>query len=139
MPAGLGFHPYFPAGPGARLQAGVTGVWMIDADVVPTTHVEGVWGPDWAAGAPTAVGALVDNCYTGWDGRAVFTTAAGETTVLRASPECRWLHVYSPPGADFACAEPVANRPDPFSGEDGGMLTLAPGETASVWMTISAG
>ncbi|MBO9706804.1 MAG: aldose 1-epimerase [Caulobacter sp.] len=139
MPAGLGFHPYFPAGPGARLQAGVTGVWMIDADVLPTAHVEGVWGPDWAAGAPTAVTELVDNCYTGWNGQAVFTAADGARTVLRASPECRWLHVYSPPGADFACAEPVANRPDPFNGEDSGMLTLAPGEAASVWMTISAG
>ena len=50
MPAGLGFHPYFPARAGERLRAGVTGVWMIDADCLPTTHVDGAWRSDWAAG-----------------------------------------------------------------------------------------
>jgi aldose 1-epimerase len=138
MPAGLGFHPYFPAGGETRLQAGVTGVWMIDADCLPTTHVEGAWRSDWTAGAATAVSELIDNCYTGWNGVATITRA-GATTTVTASPECRWLHVYSPPGADFVCAEPVANRPDPFNGEDGGIVVLAPGETAAVWMRISAG
>ncbi|CAN5482987.1 aldose 1-epimerase [soil metagenome] len=138
MPAGLGFHPYFPAPAGERLQAGVTGVWMIDDDCLPTTHVDGVWRSDWAAGAPTAVEALIDNCYTDWDGVATLTAADGATTTVTASPECRWLHVYSPPGADFICAEPVANRPDSFQGDDSGIKSLAPGETASVWMAIAA-
>ena len=139
MPAGLGFHPYFPAPAGERLRAGVTGVWMISDDCLPTTHVEGVWRSDWAAAAPTAVESLIDNCYTGWNGVATLTGADGATTTVTASPDCRWLHVYSPPGADFVCAEPVANRPDPFSGEDSGIKVLVPGETASVWMAIAAG
>ncbi|MGR4862310.1 aldose 1-epimerase [Caulobacter sp. LARHSG274] len=139
MPAGLGFHPYFPTRPGERLQAGVTGVWMIDADVLPTHHVDGPWGPDWAQGAPTAVSSLIDHCYTGWDGTATLSAPGGPATVLTASPDCRWLHVYSPPGADFICAEPVANRPDPFHGEDSGLRVLAPGETASVWMAVASG
>ncbi len=138
MPAGLGFHPYFPARPGERLKAGVTGVWMVDEDVLPTTHVEGAWGPDWAAGAPTAVERLIDNCYTGWDGVATLSAPGGASTILTASRDCRWLHIYSPPGADFVCAEPVANRPDPFHGEDSGIKTLGPGETAMVWMTLAS-
>jgi aldose 1-epimerase len=138
MPAGLGFHPYFPAREGERLQAGVTGVWLIDDDCLPTTVVEGPWRSDWAAGAPTAVSALIDNCYTGWDGVATLSAPGGASTTLTASPDCRWLHVYSPPGADFVCAEPVANRPDPFSGEDSGIKVLAPGETASVWMNVAS-
>lgn len=137
MPAGLGFHPYFPAPAGTRLQAGVAGVWMIDGDCLPTTHVDGPWRSDWAAGAPTAVSELIDNCYTGWNGVAALTGPDGAVTTLTASPDCRWLHVYSPPGADFVCAEPVANRPDPFNGEDSGIRVLAPGETASVWMNVS--
>ncbi|CAN5145469.1 aldose 1-epimerase [soil metagenome] len=138
MPVGLGFHPYFPARAGERLQAGVTGVWMIDADCLPTIHVDGAWRSDWAAGAETAVSELIDNCYTGWTGVATLSAPGGASTTLKASPECRWLHVYSPPGADFVCAEPVANRPDPFSGDDSGIKVLAPGETASVWMSVSS-
>lgn len=138
MPAGLGFHPYFPARPGERLRAGVAGVWMIDGDCLPTTHVEGAWRSDWAAGAPTAVSELIDNCYTGWDGVATLSAPGGASTTLTASPDCRWLHIYSPPGADFVCAEPVANRPDPFNGEDSGIKVLAPGETAAVWMVIAS-
>jgi len=139
MPAGLGFHPYFPAGAGTRLQAGVTGVWLIDDECLPTTHVDGVWRSDWAAGAPTAVTELIDNCYTGWDGVATLAGPGGALTTLTGSPACRWLHVYSPPGADHVCVEPVANRPDPFQGEDSGLVLLAPGETTAVWMTISCG
>ena len=138
MPAGLGFHPYFPTRPGERLRAGVTGVWMIDGDCLPTTHVAGAWRSDWAAGAPTAVSELIDNCYTGWDGVATLSAPGGASTTLTASPDCRWLHVYSPPGADFVCAEPVANRPDPFHGEDSGIVALAPGERAAVWMVIAS-
>jgi aldose 1-epimerase len=138
MPVGLGFHPYFPTREGERLQADVTGVWLIDDDCLPTTQVEGPWRSDWAAGAPTAVFALIDNCYTGWNGVATLSAPGGGSTTLTASPECRWLHVYSPPGADFVCAEPVANRPDPFNGEDSGIKILAPGETASVWMNVGS-
>jgi aldose 1-epimerase len=138
MPAGLGFHPYFPADGQTRLQAGVGGVWLIDEDCLPTTTVRGAWRSDWAAGAPTAVSALIDNCYTDWNGVATLSTPGGPTTTLTASPDCRWLHIYSPPGADFVCAEPVANRPDPFHGEDSGIVVLSPGETASVWMNISS-
>jgi len=137
MPVGLGFHPYFPADAETRLQAGVDGVWMIDDDCLPTTHAEGVWRSDWAAGAATAVSELIDNCYTGWNGVAMITRPDSVTTVT-ASPECRWLHIYSPPGADFVCAEPVANRPDPFNGEDSGIAVLAPGEMAAVWMNVAS-
>jgi len=138
MPAGLGFHPYFPAGAGTRLRAGVTGVWLIDDECLPTTHVDGVWRSDWAAGAATAVTELIDNCYTGWDGVATLAGPGGALTTLTGSPACRWMHVYSPPGADYVCVEPVANRPDPFQGEDSGLVTLAPGEATAVWMTIRA-
>lgn len=137
MPAGLGLHPYFAARPGERLTAPVDGVWMTDADVLPTTHHAGVWGPDWAAGATVAAENLIDHCYTGWSGRAELSAPGGQTTVLTASPECRWLHVYAPPGADFVCAEPVANRPDPFGAPDSGVSVLAPGEATSVWMRIA--
>jgi aldose 1-epimerase len=139
MPAGLGFHPYFPRRPGATLTAGHDGVWMIDADVLPTTHHAGSWGPDWAAGAGVEGHDLIDHCYTGWNQRAVLSAPGAPDTVITASPECRWLHVYVPPGQDFLCVEPCASRPNPFGEGETGMVTLRPGESHSIWMEVSTG
>ncbi|HEX7761066.1 MAG TPA: aldose 1-epimerase [Caulobacteraceae bacterium] len=137
MPAGLGLHPYFPAPPGTSLRAEVDGVWMSDGEALPTTHHRGSWGPDWRQGAPTAADRLIDHCYTGWAGRAELSGPDGVTTLITASPACRWAHVYSPPGAGFVCVEPVTHMPDPFNHPDSGLAILAPGESLSMWMDIT--
>ncbi|WP_419318906.1 aldose 1-epimerase [Caulobacter sp. ErkDOM-E] len=140
MPAGLGFHPYFPLRPGEALKASVDGVWMIDQDVLPTAHHQGVWGPDWAHGAGVEGHAtLIDHCYTGWTQRAELSAPGLPTTTITASPQCRWLHVYAPPGDDFYCVEPCASRPNPFGEGETGMVTLAPGQSHAVWMEIATG
>lgn len=139
MPAGLGLHPYFPRRTGETLMAANDGVWMVDADVLPTVHHRGVWGPDWAKGAAVEGPDLIDHCYTGWDQRAVLSAPGAPDTVITASPECRWLHVYAPPGDHFVCVEPCASRPDPFGAGDTGMIRLAPGESRSIWMDVSTG
>ncbi|WP_297513903.1 aldose 1-epimerase [uncultured Caulobacter sp.] len=138
MPAGLGFHPYFPAAPGETLTAANDGVWLIDAEVLPTIHHAGVWGPDWAAGAPVAGHDLIDHCYTGWDQRATLTAPGRPDTVVTASADCRWLHVYVPPGQGFLCVEPCASRPDPFGAGETGMVVLKPGQRRSIWMEITS-
>jgi aldose 1-epimerase len=140
MPAGLGFHPYFPRRPGERLTAPVDGVWMIDDDVLPTVHHAGVWGPDWAAGAAVeGHPGLIDHCYTGWTQAAVLSAPGLPDTTITASAACRWLHVYVPPGQDFYCVEPCASRPNPFGAGETGLVTLAPGQSHAVWMEIAAG
>ncbi|PHY18213.1 aldose 1-epimerase [Caulobacter sp. BP25] len=137
MPAGLGFHPYFPRRPGETLTAANDGVWLIDTDVLPTVHHPGPWEADWTAGALVEGHGLIDHCYTGWDQRAVLRAPGQPDTVITASPECRWLHVYVPPGADFLCVEPCASRPNPFGDGDTGMVVLQPGERRSIWMEIA--
>lgn len=143
MPAGLGFHPYFPAREGEVLTATNDGVWMIDEDVLPTVrhaNVQGsVWGPDWASGAAVAGHDLIDHCYTGWDQRAVLRAPGQPDTTITASAECRWLHLYMPPGQGFLCVEPCASRPNPFGEGETGMVTLQPGERRSVWMQVATG
>lgn len=136
MPAGLGLHPYFPAREDETLKAANDGVWLIDEDVLPTERHPGVWGPDWAHGATVAGHDLIDHCYTGWDQRAVLTAPGQPTTTITASPDCRWLHVYAPPGQDFLCVEPCASRPDPFGEGETGMVTLRPGESRGIWMGV---
>ena len=53
-----------------------------------------------------------------------------------------WLVVYSPPGNDFFCAEPVTNSIDAFNlaaagRTDTGMIVLAPGAVAQGAMTLT--
>lgn len=139
MPAGLGFHPYFPRRPGETLTAANDGVWLIDTDVLPTTHHPGPWEADWAAGAPVEGHGLIDHCHTGWNQRAVLSAPGQPDTVVTASAECRWLHVYVPPGEDFLCVEPCASRPNPFGEGETGMVVLQPGERRSIWMEIVTG
>jgi len=138
MPAGLGFHPYFPRRSGEALKASVDGVWMIDETILPTVHHEGVWGPDWTSGAGVeGHDDLIDHCYTGWNQRTELSAPGRPSTTITASPACRWLHLYVPPGQDFYCVEPCANRPNPFGSPDTGMVTLAPGESRAIWMEIA--
>lgn len=136
MPAGLGFHPYFPRRQGEVLTAANDGVWMIDADVLPTVHHPGPWEADWAAGAPVEGHGLIDHCYTGWNQRAVLSAPGQPDTVITASPECRWLHVYVPPVEGHYCVEPCASRPNPFGEGETGMVTLRPGESRGIWMEV---
>lgn len=140
MPAGLGFHPYFQRRRGEVLTASVDGGWKVDDSVLPTNHHAGVWGPDWAAGAGFEDHeGLIDHCYTGWNQKAVLSAPGQPVTTITASPDCRWLHVYAPPGHDFYCVEPCASRPNPFGPGETGMVTLAPGESRSAWMRIAVG
>jgi aldose 1-epimerase len=139
MPAGLGFHPYFPARSGEQLKAHNDGVWLIDDEVLPTVRHEGLWGPDWKSGARVAGHALIDHCYTGWDQRAVLSAPGQPDTIVTASQDCAWLHIYAPPGEGYYCVEPCASRPNPFGQGETGMVTLRPGERRSIWMEISTG
>ena len=139
MPAGLGFHPYFPRRPGETLTAANDGVWLIDTEVLPTVHHPGPWEADWAAGAAVEGHGLIDHCYTGWDQKAVLRAPGQPDTIITASPECRWLHVYVPPGEDYLCVEPCASRPNPFGEGDTGMVVLQPGESRSIWMRVVTG
>ena len=139
MPAGLGFHPYFPRREGEVLTAANDGVWLIDTEVLPTIHHPGPWEADWATGAAVEGHGLIDHCYTGWDQRAVLSAPGQPDTVITASPECRWLHVYAPPGEGYLCVEPCASRPNPFGAGETGMVALRPGESRSIWMEVATG
>lgn len=139
MPAGLGFHPYFPRREGEVLTAANDGVWLIDPEVLPTIHHPGSREADWAAGAPVEGHGLIDHCYTGWNQRAVLSAPGQPDTVITASPECRWLHVYVPPGETYLCVEPCASRPDPFGEGETGVVALRPGDSRSIWMEIATG
>jgi aldose 1-epimerase len=130
MPAGLGFHPYFPCAGKARIVAPVDGVWLTDATQLPTTHVAPP--AKWHLSKGRAVAGLhCDHVFTGWTGVARILWPNVEMTI-HASEMLRHLVVYAPSGADFFCLEPVSHQTDAVNahqGSDTGLRILAPGET----------
>ena len=136
MPVGFGWHPFFVRTPGMRLHAHVDRVWLAGAGHLPErlADVPGSWGLTGGLN-PSAV--ALDSNFTGWDGRVRVDwpdrDAALEMTI---EGPFSFLVIYTPPAADYACAEPVSNVIDAFnlaaSGrDDTGMRVLVPGARIS--------
>jgi aldose 1-epimerase len=134
MPAGLGIHPYFPRTARCRLSAQVDAMWATDSEVMPTTLTDVDPRLRSRDGLPLAEAAL-DNAFAGWQRLATIVwPETGARLMLEASPPLGFLVVYSPPGEDFFCAEPVSHCTDAFNlaaqgRADTGILTLQPGAT----------
>jgi aldose 1-epimerase len=134
MPAGLGHHPYVPRTPRTMLTAAVERIWLTDDEILPVALVEPETGRDPCAGLAVDAQAL-DNCFTGWGGQAVVTWPERNASLtIAAGPPFGCLVVYTPPGRDFFCVEPVSHVTDAFNmaaaGDAGtGMQVLAPGAT----------
>ncbi len=72
MPAGLGWHPYFPRTPHTTITASVRAMWLTDGEIMPTALA--AEPPVAALERGVAADAVaLDNCFTGWSGRAVAT------------------------------------------------------------------
>lgn len=142
MPAGLGWHPYFPRTPETTLTAQVSEIWLTDAEILPVSCVAPPPDRDPRRGLAVDRTAL-DNVFVGWDGHAVVAwPERGARLRLAASEPLRTLVVYAPRGRSFFCAEPVSHITDAFNrasaGQvDTGMLTLAPGESVRATFTLT--
>ena len=108
VPAGLGLHPFFARDPDTTLAFRAAAVWLGDRDILPVERV--AVPPEWAHDAPRPVVTGLDNCFDGWDGRAVIAwPSRGWRLELRASDPFRHAVVYTPPGRDYFCVEPVSH------------------------------
>ncbi|MEG0883301.1 MAG: aldose 1-epimerase, partial [Janthinobacterium sp.] len=141
MPAGLGFHPYFPLAPGLRLQTQWDGVWSMGADRLPAGLAPVAQASPFAAPQPVA-GWQADNCYSGWTGRA--SLDYGNYSVqLSASDNCGHLVCFAPNDErGFIALEPVTHANNAFAlaarGAQGtGMRVLAPGESLHIAMRLA--
>jgi len=134
-PMGIGAHPWFPRPEGASIAFEADGVWF-NRNSLPATHGPLPAGWNHAAGR-AADGEPLDNCFTGWHGVARIPGLR-----IAADPVFGNLQVYTPPGADFFCVEPVSHVPDAINRPDlppaQAMTVLAPGETLSGSMTIGS-
>jgi aldose 1-epimerase len=142
MPAGLGWHPYYPRTPETTLTASVAALWLTDAEILPVARVAPTPDLDLRRGLAVDRVAL-DNAFVGWDGRALISWPdRGAQLRLDASDPLNTLVVYTPPGQPFFCAEPVSHITDAFNlaaagRDDTGMLSLQPGETVRAILTLT--
>jgi aldose 1-epimerase len=132
MPAGLGFHPYFPATTTTRLRFDATRVWLADDAMLPTNRAPANHFADWSLGAAVVRSSLIDNAYEGWGGTATIVEPAYGLTL--SAEETPFLHVFTPPGRDYFCCEPVTDLPNAINRI--GMAALPPGGERGITMFL---
>ena len=141
MPAGLGFHPYFPLVPSTHLQSEWKGMWKMGTDSLPTELGSVPTEADFSQLRPVD-GWKVDHCFTGWSRRATLDYPTYRMQ-LDASDACRQIVVFAPnDGRHFIALEPVTNINNAFAlaakgVADTGTRMLAPDESFEISMSIT--
>lgn len=136
MPAMLGLHPYFPDAPHARMEAHLPRVWLADSAALPVE--EAATPADWSFASGRAVQAVaLDHGFSGWDG--VARLSWPDRTVTVRSPDCRFLHVYTPAGRDFFCVEPQTAAPGTLTRNPREAAIVAPGERVAIRVQFLSG
>ena len=141
MPAGLGFHPFFPLTPDTHLQTDWRGMWGMDNDSLPTMLGSVPLEADFSQLRPVK-NWKVDHCFTGWSRRAVLDYPTHRMQ-LDASEACRQIVVFAPnDGRNFIALEPVSNINNAFAlaakgFADTGMRMLTTSESMEVSMSIT--
>ncbi len=105
LPAGIGFHPYFPR-QDCLMSMGLDSKWEQDELGLPSQEVCSGWKPqDHVAVA----GQRLDHSFSGWNGVAQLRWPARNLAVeVVADHTLRELVIYSPK-EDFFCLEPVSH------------------------------
>lgn len=143
MPAGLGFHPYFPRTIDVRLRMEAEGYWRTDPASPGLPVAWCAMSPDTDFGEFRRLkGIDLDNCFTGWSRR---LTLDYPTKMLRismhASHQQGNLIVYCPGDGGVLCCEPASHANNAINAQNlplrQAMDVLAPGEAMSVEMTLS--
>lgn len=140
MPAGIGWHPFFP-GHGARLTANVSRFWEAERGDVPRRAIPCPEETDLRH--TRTVSALdLDNAFD-WEKRTAQITWPQQalTLTLQASAVFSHVIVFTPPGKDFFCVEPASHAPNAVNnntpGVNAGFRILPPNETLAGTITLS--
>jgi len=139
LPYGLGLHPYFVRNAETRLMAKTTGFYLSGDDPIPTGHTAD-FPPTCDYNAPATLdGPLIDNGYSGWDGRAVIGYPDRDLIVTMTMDDCKgYSLMYRPPGLPYFCYEPITQPIDAFH-MDGrpGLVELGKGQSFQLRVRFS--
>jgi aldose 1-epimerase len=130
MPFGLGVHPFLARDTSTELSAPASGLWLSGEDWLPVRHVPAP--PAWQFGVAYPLPAqLVNHAFSGWSGRAAVVWERRRLS-LSICANTDYYVLYTPPGADFFCFEPVDHPINAVNlrggGDANGMTVLAHGE-----------
>lgn len=134
LPYGLGLHPYFVRNAKTLLSAHAEGVWLSGPDAIPVEHTNRL-PPGWDYEKPaTLEGEMIDNCFTGWNGKARIEYPDLGLVINMIMPDCNGFSLlYRAPGRDFFCFEPITHPIDAFHlPERPGLTVLAHGESLAL-------
>lgn len=134
LPYGLGLHPYFVRNRQTRLQFKAEGVWLSGDDPIPT-GLTTAFPPGWDYNAPASLdGPLIDNCYSGWNGKALIEYPDRGLSLSMVMPDCNgYTLLYRPPGGDYFCLEPITHPIDAFHmPEQPGLAYLGHGDSLAL-------
>lgn len=140
MPAGLGFHPYFPSRQSALLTFKAKGMWGAGEDQLPQKWLPCRGDTDFT-NKKTLTDISFDNCFSGWDGAALIEWRERPYKIrIKGSHELDHAVLYTPLGDPFFCFEPVSHGTNALVNEDvmkrGRETILNIGETMQVSMQI---
>jgi aldose 1-epimerase len=139
MPCGLGFHPFFPAPDGARLQLEAKRVWKGSVRDFPRERVAVPAHLSFAGGALLSERIGTDHCFDGWQRLATLKLDhAHHAVVLEGCEATSYVIVYVP-GGDLCCVEPVTHAVNAMNLADpatAGLWTLEPTGTREITTTI---
>ncbi|WP_151634852.1 aldose 1-epimerase [Noviherbaspirillum aerium] len=115
LPYGLGLHPYFMRNAQTRFMAKAEGVWLSGDDPIPVEHTTN-FPETWDYNTPAPLeGPMIDNCFSGWNGKAVIEYPDRALTLTMVMPDCNgYSLMYRPLGFDYFCFEPITHPIDAF-------------------------
>lgn len=140
MPAGLGFHPYFPRTDETLLHALHRGEWQTGADCLPIQLNEAHAPQDWWQGKPVAT-RPVDTVYTGREGDIVIVWPERCLSLtMKCDPLLGLTSIFVPHGEDWFCAEPVSHMTNAanHAAIGNGLFALPAGEILQAKVMLSA-
>lgn len=139
MPAGLGFHPYFPGDDSAVYHGLHRGEWQTSSDGLPLALAEAVGAVDWWQGAPMTSRA-VDTIQEGRDGALTIRRPADGLLIEMEPSDClSCTGVYVASDADFFCVEPLTHPTDAINRAPEKLAMLRQGETLQASLLVRAG
>ena len=134
LPYGLGLHPYFMRNAHTRLMAKAEGVWLSGDDPIPVEYVTS-FPETWDYNTPSPLeGPMIDNCFNGWNGKAVISYPDRALTLTMIMPDCNgYSLMYRPPDLDYFCFEPITQPIDAFHMENQpGLAILGHGDSMAL-------
>ena len=140
MPAGLGFHPYFPDRKSADVMFNSSGYWQAGEDMLPINWLATKDMSDFSS-KKNLIGVSFDNCFTGWDGHAEISWRdKAHKLKIWGSKFFDHAVLYTPLHQSFFCFEPVSHANNILANKDVGSavdtMTLKSRETKHGVMTI---